>query len=113
MKKIVITFVVLFFGTNLTFAQAKDSLSVSEFSPNGDGVKDVFEFNAINFKNVKIEIYDMNSNLIFKSSDFNAKWDGKNLVGKSAVEGVYLFEQGGEGNDGKLYSHKGKINLKR
>lgn len=113
MKKIVITLVVLFFGTNLTFAQAKDSTVVDVFSPNGDGINDVFTINVINMKTVRLKIFDTNSNLIFKSSAHNVKWDGKDLNGSQVKDGVYLYEMKMEGPDLKEYSKKGKINLKR
>lgn len=113
MKKIVVTIVVVFFGINLMFAQANDSLSVSEFSPNGDGINDVFTFKAVNAKTFRLKIYDTNSNLIFKSSDNNVKWDGKDLNGKQVKDGIYFYEMKMEGKDLKEYSQKGKINLKR
>lgn len=113
MKKIVITFVVLFFGVNLMFSQSKDSLNVSEFSPNEDGVKDDFPFRGVNLNTMTVKIWDTKGVLVFKSESLDAKWDGKNLNGNPVADGTYIYVQDAVGKDEKTYQHKGKIILKR
>lgn len=48
------------------------------FSPNGDGINDVFEIsNLLNiFENFELEVYSRNGNLIHTSSNKDGFWDG-------------------------------------
>lgn len=84
-----------------------------DFSPNADGKKDDFSFKAENMVSMSVEVFDKNSNIVYKSESLNAKWDGKNLKGKPAKDGVYFYIQKAEGLDGKKYEQNGKIELKR
>ena len=113
MKKIVVIFVTLFFGTNLMFSQTKDSSNVFEFSPNGDGVKDDFEFASHNLAKMTVTIFDTKGVLVFKSERLITKWDGKNFNGKPVAEGTCFYVQDAVGKDEKTYQQKGKIILKK
>ncbi|MGZ4077735.1 MAG: T9SS type B sorting domain-containing protein, partial [Bacteroidia bacterium] len=84
-----------------------------DFSPNGDGKQDDFSFNAENMVSMSVEVFDVNSNVVYRSESLYAKWDGKNLKGKPVKDGVYYYIQKAEGLDGKKYEQKGKINLTR
>lgn len=84
-----------------------------DFSPNGDGKKDDFSFKAENMVSMSVEVFDKNSNMVYKSESLNAKWDGKNLKGKPSKDGEYFYIQKAEGLDGKKYEQNGKINLTR
>jgi gliding motility-associated-like protein len=84
-----------------------------DFSPNGDGVRDYFGFNAENLINQNVMVFDKNSTIVYRSESLSAKWDGTNLKGKLAKEGEYFYIQKAEGKDGKKYEQSGKIILKR
>lgn len=60
------------------------------FSPNGDGVNDIFAINTFNAENMSCSIFDRWGNLIFFQSGENITWDGKFKNLTSAV-GVYTF----------------------
>lgn len=84
------------------------------FSPNGDGVNDVFKvthrslvrFNAYVFNRWGQEIYRWNLNNIDEG------WDGTSK-GKQVKNGVYFISIEAEGADGVKYNHKGDINILR
>ncbi len=84
-----------------------------EFSPNGDGVLDELYFKIKNIAKMKAEIFDNKGNVVYKSESIDAKWDGKDLSGKEAKEGIYFYLINAEGADGKKYEPKGSIKLTR
>ncbi len=47
------------------------------FSPNGDGLNDVFEVKGRYIKNYEMEIFDRWGQEIFQSNDINIGWNGK------------------------------------
>jgi gliding motility-associated-like protein len=83
------------------------------FSPNGDGIADVFTFQSKNMTNMEVEIFDKKGIIYYKWLGNGGKWDGKNLKGGKAKEGTYFYIITAEGVDGKKYEQKGAINLAR
>lgn len=96
---------------------AKENSSVrsksGDFSPNDDGVRDYFGFNAENLISQNVVVFDKNSTIVYKSESLSAKWDGTNLKGQKAKDGEYFYIQKAKGIDGKKYEQSGKITLKR
>jgi len=84
-----------------------------DFSPNGDGVLDVFVFQTKNIAKMNAKIFDKKGTVVYKSESTDAKWDGKDLQGSDAIEGIYFYIINAEGVDGKKYEPKGSINLTR
>ena len=63
------------------------------FSPNGDGVNDVFSVHfppAITIQQFTLEVYDRYGNLMFSTSDPLAGWDGTRQ-GQDLSEGVFVY----------------------
>ncbi|MFN3918435.1 MAG: gliding motility-associated C-terminal domain-containing protein [Flavobacteriales bacterium] len=60
------------------------------FSPNGDGVNDVFILTTVGIENIEMSIYNRWGQNIFISSGFNPSWDGK-ISGNNADEGTYYY----------------------
>lgn len=85
----------------------------TSFSPNGDGDKDFFVFEKKNIVNMTAIIVDEKGKTIYIWDETHTKWDGKDLKGKPAKEGVYFYIQTAEGADGKKYEQKGSIRLTR
>ena len=71
----------------LVFAKAIHFPNV--FTPNGDGINDWFKPLNISSEMLNIAIYNRYGTLIAKATQ--AGWDGKNLQGKDAAEGVYFY----------------------
>ena len=63
----------------------------SAFTPNGDGLNDLFQVSATFVpKSFELVIYNRRSNIVFRSSDINASWDGK-LRGQTLPSGIYIY----------------------
>ena len=61
------------------------------FTPNGDGVNDVWEIGGIQrFENAQVNVYDRWGQVVFKSLGYVEPWDGTN-GGKFLPTGTYYF----------------------
>ena len=64
------------------------------FTPNGDGINDVFTIGNLSFGDqetfVEVNIYNRWGDLVFQSNNFNFKWNGANS-GQQSAEGVYFW----------------------
>ncbi len=69
------------------------------FSPNGDGINDVFAYAGNNIVELELYVFNRWGNLIFESRDLNTGWDGT-YKRQSVSTGVYpyiarvIFENG-------------------
>ena len=84
------------------------------FSPNGDGINDIFKvhykslikFNAYIFNRWGQQLYH------WGLSEIDGGWDGS-YKGKQVKDGVYFVVIEAEGSDGIKYKHKGDITILR
>lgn len=85
------------------------------FTPNGDGVNDLFFLKANNLTEINMVIFDRWGNIAYEliSPTGNIEWDGKNGQGNDAAEGTYFYLLKATGSDGQTYDQKGTINLYR
>jgi gliding motility-associated-like protein len=85
----------------------------NSFTPNGDGINDVFNIKGIGLLSERflMQIYDRWGNLIYQTKDINKGWDGT-IKGVPAPEGVYIYQVRviGTGNVGKK-EFKGHVTL--
>ncbi len=61
------------------------------FSPNNDGKNDFLFIESEGISNFSIVIIDEKSNIIYKSTDSNFKWNGFDLYGNPAPTGKYIY----------------------
>ncbi len=63
------------------------------FSPNGDGINDLFVIPTPNAEKISIRIYNRAGILVFESNDYNNGdlWDGKARNGIDLPEGTYYY----------------------
>jgi gliding motility-associated-like protein len=61
------------------------------FTPNGDGINDVFTINSTGIQELSCEIYDRWGLKIYNWDKKNDGWDGRTLSGSKATEGTYFF----------------------
>jgi gliding motility-associated-like protein len=61
------------------------------FTPNGDGVNDLFEITDANYDVYSIEIFDRWGMKMFQSTTAATAWDGRTVAGALAVDGTYYF----------------------
>lgn len=82
------------------------------FTPNGDGINDVFTFDAVNMGEIHVLIYDRWGLKMFESTATgNVKWDGKNKGGSTVTDGTYFYIITATGLDNKTYDLKGTVNV--
>lgn len=102
-------------SSTFAFQVSESELKVpNAFSPNGDGVHDVFKvqhkslvrFNAYIFNRWGQEVYR------WDLSNIDEGWDGTSH-GKPVKEGVYFIMIEAEGADGRVFKQKSDINLLR
>lgn len=62
------------------------------FSPNGDGMNDLFVIMHLASSKIDIEFLNRNGNVVYKSSNYQNNWDGKGMgsfMGHDLVDGTY------------------------
>jgi gliding motility-associated-like protein len=83
------------------------------FSPNGDGMNDLFFATLINAKSfLKLSVYNRWGELLFTTNDINKGWDGT-YKGSPQEIGTYVFYAEAEGINGETLFNKGNITLLR
>lgn len=63
----------------------------SAFSPNHDGVNDVFYIGHRLIQQFDIQVYNRWGQLVYEASDPGFQWDGRSTTGKTVREGVYVY----------------------
>lgn len=87
-------------------------LMPNSFTPNGDGLNDVFRIPpGVNLKLKEFSIYDRWGNKIFTTTDINKGWNGK-LNGMDISTGVFIYIVRGS-NDKDTVFLKGTVTLIR
>jgi gliding motility-associated-like protein len=61
------------------------------FTPNGDGVNDVWQITYWGYEPVSIEVFDRNGQKVFSANNSLTGWDGSNLRGEPAPPGLYYY----------------------
>lgn len=84
------------------------------FSPNGDGINDVYKAkkgwkSIVSFRGIIVNRWGQK---LFEWNDPNGEWDGK-YNGRDVEEGVYFVQVIAKGADGKEYHIRKDINLLR
>lgn len=82
------------------------------FSPDGDGVNDVWKVGYRSLIQFKCWIFDRNGRQLFYFDRPELGWDGKHN-GKTVSPGVYYYVIEAIGADGKKYKKGGDINILR
>ena len=72
--------------------QGDDELYIpNSFTPNGNGLNDLFFVFGSNIMNINIQIYDRWGELVYHGTDQYKGWDGK-FHGHAVEEGVYVYK---------------------
>ena len=83
------------------------------FSPNQDGLNDIFKPVLINFQEYTLSIYNRWGELIYTSNDIDLGWDGSYL-GKPLPNGIYLYKMRYKTTEDFQWNNKkGTLNLIR
>ena len=69
-----------------------ESVLPNAFTPNGDGLNDVFKIEGFEYEKVTaFKIFNRYGQLVFETTDGRKGWDG-NIKGKPAPVGVYFYQ---------------------
>jgi gliding motility-associated-like protein len=82
------------------------------FSPNGDGLNDVFLVYGFTIEKMQFAVYNQWGEKIFESFNQSIGWDGT-FKGTTQPSGVYMYVCKMTLRDGKVVVRKGSINLIR
>lgn len=82
------------------------------FSPNGDGINDIYRVGAVNVERASYRIYDRWGQLVFASSDKYCNWDGR-IGGSYAAPGMYYITASGVDYFHLPFDQSGRILLLR
>jgi len=83
------------------------------FSPNGDGLNDVWFVNYAGIDYFNCKIYDRWGVAMAELVAPGVAWDGTTMAGEPASDGTYYYAIHATGNDGKKYDLTGFITLVR
>ena len=85
------------------------------FTPNGDGVNDIFMVQSTNLTEIDCIIFDRWGVKMYdvQSDKGNIAWDGKNLFGKDVPAGTYFYIITATGKDTKTFKQNGSFSLYR
>lgn len=89
---------------------ASELLCPNAFSPNGDGVNDIWKVAYRSLLDFECWIFDRYGTQVFHYTDPSSGWDGI-IKGKTAKSGVYYYVIKATGADGKKYKKSGDINI--
>lgn len=78
------------------------------FTPNKDGVNDVFEIVAKNVREFSVTVFNRWGQSVFTSQDSSFKWDGAN-----AMDGIYYYKINYTDLDMQSFENKGAVTLIR
>jgi len=91
-----------------------DSLLVPNvFSPNGDGVNDVFRITGGNLALLEVQVFNRWGQLVALLERVNQVWDGRSPTGEVLSEGTYFYILRATGNDGQEHDLSGTVTLVR
>jgi gliding motility-associated-like protein len=81
------------------------------FTPNGDGVNDVYAFKLENITELDLVILNRWGQVMFESTDLVVTWNGKTLIGLDAPAGVYFYTYKAVGAQQEQFEGHGFIHL--
>lgn len=83
------------------------------FTPNNDGLNDVFTFDAPNIAELEVLIYDHSGKFVYKWTGLEGGWDGKLNSGDVVPDGTYFYIIFATGENGQKHQQKGIISVDR
>jgi len=80
------------------------------FTPNGDGLNDIFSAKGLGIKSFEMSIYDRWGNQIFQSGDISKAWDGT-FKGVLCPDDAYVYKINITDASGKAHTKTGHVTL--
>jgi gliding motility-associated-like protein len=98
---------------NLKVYKGPELYVPTAFTPNGDGLNDIFYPFPVGIKSINyFKVFNRWGQLLFSTTTLNKGWDGK-LQGVEQPAGVFVFMAQGVAKNGKLITHNGTVALIR
>ena len=85
----------------------------NSFTPDGDGVNDLFVAKGKRIDTFKMQVFDRWGGVIFKSSNIDLGWDGKSYSGEKLDNGIYLYHIAVYDLNGRFWTYNGELKLLR
>jgi gliding motility-associated-like protein len=82
------------------------------FTPNGDGVNDVFRPMLSQMSDFRLRIFNRNGQEVYEGNGGDVAWDGRHAGGQ-VPEGVYFFFYRGTTTDGRELKQTGSLTVLR
>lgn len=100
--------------TVTTRAAEESSLYIPNvFSPNGDGVNDIFLPRSQGLSRYEVRIYNRYGELVCQLRRTGEWWDGRTFAGEPVTEGTYFYVAEAVGEDEVDHSQRGTLTLVR
>ena len=96
---------------NVIYEDASKLVMPNIFTPNGDGINDVFTVIANGISVFHADIYDRWGIKMYHWDTTQGGWDGKTFSGVMASEGTYFYMIKASAYDGKEYAEHGAFQL--
>ena len=96
----------------LTFGQNNVEIP-NVFTPNGDGINDVFEINLTGYSTVKCSIFNRYGGLVYQYYGAKGFWDGRSHAGMECTDGTYFVILELEIEGGEKITYQGDLQLLR
>jgi gliding motility-associated-like protein len=81
------------------------------FTPNGDGINDVFRIQTTGYDQLTCTIYNRHGEPIYRFYGLNGTWDGFTHAGIKVTAGVYFVFLEAELSDGSSETRQGTIQV--
>ena len=94
-------------------ASSSQLIIPSSFTPNFDGINDLFTVVAENLTGFEMLIYNRWGELVFQTNALLPGWKGFSDNGYSYPDGIYLYRVDALGQDGQVYHRRGSVTLFR
>ncbi|RDC62986.1 T9SS type B sorting domain-containing protein [Adhaeribacter pallidiroseus] len=98
------------YSNKVVIAQNFSAFIPTAFSPNNDGLNDVFELKGKFIQTLNLKIYNRWGQIIFESKNPNEGWNGK-INGQDAPVGTYVYSFTAQDLNGNLIQRKGSVTL--
>ena len=83
------------------------------FTPNGDGINDVFEIKGTPIADFNLYIYDRWGGIIWSTHNYEVRWDGNTKEGNNVPAGTYVYQITGTDYKRQAISFKGTVTVVR